>query len=370
MGSIGRCFVRIHYYDKDGNPHNKDSAQIIKTTTDFIQLHTTYTIPADSAKDTIIVYLYLHHIKGKVYGDMAQLEQGTTPSRCNLVDNGDFHYGKTTGFRKTGTSGDGLVNVGEEVRLPIQHGMMVIKTSAPLYKSPDPASAQTGTASKNEHLATAFSMKGTDGKDWYYVKNGSGSWGYVQSGDVLAYLPNGNSTASGVVIPKKTYAVLRSRASHTSTPVEEAIPRGTCVVIRSKTTDADGNSWYRTAMQIDNKRYSGYLPGAEVLRFARNKASGIVKAPGAYYKRPGEADAAGTLAEGTKMGVRGVLYKTGGEKWYGLLKEKDYIFIPESGIELVEKPAVSSLTTTTVTEKVGGLDEHILKLMGEASQDK
>ena len=370
VGSNGRCFVRIHYYDKDGNPHNKDSAQIIKTTTDFIQLHTTYTIPADSAKDTIIVYLYLHHIKGKVYGDMAQLEQGTTPSRCNLVDNGDFHYGKTTGFRKTGTSRDGLVNVGEEVRLPIQHGMMVIKTSAPLYKSPDPASAQTGTASKNEHLATAFSMKGTDGKDWYYVKNGSGSWGYVQSGDVLAYLPNGNSTASGVVIPKKTYAVLRSRASHTSTPVEEAIPRGTCVVIRSKTTDADGNSWYRTAMQIDNKRYSGYLPGAEVLRFARNKASGIVKAPGAYYKRPGEADAAGTLAEGTKMGVRGVLYKTGGEKWYGLLKEKDYIFIPESGIELVEKPAVSSLTTTTVTEKVGGLDEHILKLMGEASQDK
>ena len=35
------------------------------------------------------VYLFSRHIKGSFYGDMAQLEPGGTPNRCNLVDNGD-----------------------------------------------------------------------------------------------------------------------------------------------------------------------------------------------------------------------------------------------------------------------------------------
>lgn len=40
------------------------------------------------------------HAKGVMYGDMAQLETGTSANRCNLIDNGDFHLGTTEGFEK------------------------------------------------------------------------------------------------------------------------------------------------------------------------------------------------------------------------------------------------------------------------------
>lgn len=35
----------------------------------------------------------MYRVKGTVYGDMAQLECGTTANRCNLIDNGDFTLG-------------------------------------------------------------------------------------------------------------------------------------------------------------------------------------------------------------------------------------------------------------------------------------
>lgn len=41
--------------------------------------------------------------------------------------------------------------------------------------------------------------------------------------------------------------------------VEEAIPRGTCAVVRSVKTDTDGKNWFYLGMQIYKKRYTGYM---------------------------------------------------------------------------------------------------------------
>ena len=51
------------------------------------------------------------HAKGVMYGDMAQLETGTSANRCNLIDNGDFHLGTTEGFEKNESNTDGLSEV-------------------------------------------------------------------------------------------------------------------------------------------------------------------------------------------------------------------------------------------------------------------
>lgn len=44
---------------------------------------------------------------------------------------------------------------------------------------------------------------------------------------------------------------MRASASDSGAIVEEVIPRGTSVVIRSITTDSRGQKWYYVAMQID-----------------------------------------------------------------------------------------------------------------------
>ena len=89
--------------DGNGVQIKKDSEYITRTTDGFIHLTTFFTVPADSTSTTLTIYLHLYHVKGTVYGDMAQLETGNTASRCNLVDNGSFHLGTLEGYTKQGT---------------------------------------------------------------------------------------------------------------------------------------------------------------------------------------------------------------------------------------------------------------------------
>ena len=64
--------------------------------------------------------MVMWHAKGVMYGDMAQLETGTSANRCNLIDNGDFHLGTTEGFEKNESNTDGLSEVGIEDNIPIK----------------------------------------------------------------------------------------------------------------------------------------------------------------------------------------------------------------------------------------------------------
>ena len=123
--SDGAVFLRARYQDKDNVWHYEDSEQLKSTTTDFIHLHKTFTLPADIVKTSVRVYLVAMHTICTVYGDMAQLETGSTVSRCNLVDNGDFHLGTTSGFTKTGSFEDGLTSVGTSNIIPVQSAIVL-----------------------------------------------------------------------------------------------------------------------------------------------------------------------------------------------------------------------------------------------------
>lgn len=254
--SDGAVFLRAKYQDKDNVWHYEDSEQLKSTTTDFIHLHKTFTLPADIVKTSVRVYLVAMHTICTVYGDMAQLEIGSTVSRCNLVDNGDFHLGTTSGFTKTGSFEDGLTSVGNSNIIPVQSAIVVSAAKSTVYATPSLNGTKVVEVTKGTHLYALCYEKNED-IYWYKVRTAAGKRGYLHGGHATAYL--GGNTGDHSAVVGVSGAVLRSSASDSGSIVEEAIPRGTCAVVRSVKTDADGKNWLYLGMQIDKKRYTGYM---------------------------------------------------------------------------------------------------------------
>lgn len=254
--SDGAVFLRARYQDKDNVWHYEDSEQLKSTTTDFIHLHKTFTLPADIVKTSVRVYLVAMHTICTVYGDMAQLETGSTVSRCNLVDNGDFHLGTTSGFTKTGSFEDGLTSVGTSNIIPVQSAIVVSAAKSTVYATPSLNGTKVVEVTKGTHLYALCYEKNED-IYWYKVRTAAGKRGYLHGGHATAYL--GGNTGDHSAVVGVSGAVLRSSASDSGSIVEEAIPRGTCAAVRSVKTDVDGKNWLYLGMQIDKKRYTGYM---------------------------------------------------------------------------------------------------------------
>lgn len=254
--SDGAVFLRAKYQDKYNVWHYEDSEQLKSTTTDFIHLHKTFTLPADIVKTSVRVYLVAMHTICTVYGDMAQLETGSTVSRCNLVDNGDFHLGTTSGFTKTGSFEDGLTSVGTSNIIPVQSAIVVSAAKSTVYATPSLNGTKVVEVTKGTHLYALCYEKNED-IYWYKVRTAAGKRGYLHGGHATAYL--GGNTGDHSAVVGVSGAVLRSSASDSGSIVEEAIPRGTCAAVRSVKTDADGKNWLYLGMQIDKKRYTGYM---------------------------------------------------------------------------------------------------------------
>lgn len=254
--SDGAVFLRARYQDKDNVWHYEDSEQLKSTTTDFIHLHKTFTLPADIVKTSVRVYLVAMHTICTVYGDMAQLETGSTVSRCNLVDNGDFHLGTTSGFTKTGSFEDGLTSVGTSNIISVQSAIVVSAAKSTVYATPSLNGTKVVEVTKGTHLYALCYEKNED-IYWYKVRTAAGKRGYLHGGHATAYL--GGNTGDHSAVVGVSGAVLRSSASDSGSIVEEAIPRGTCAAVRSVKTDVDGKNWLYLGMQIDKKRYTGYM---------------------------------------------------------------------------------------------------------------
>lgn len=254
--SDGAVFLRARYQDKDNVWHYEDSEQLKSTTTDFIHLHKTFTLPADIVKTSVRVYLVAMHTICTVYGDMAQLETGSTVSHCNLVDNGDFHLGTTSGFTKTGSFEDGLTSVGTSNIIPVQSAIVVSAAKSTVYATPSLNGTKVVEVTKGTHLYALCYEKNED-IYWYKVRTAAGKRGYLHGGHATAYL--GGNTGDHSAVVGVSGAVLRSSASDSGSIVEEAIPRGTCAAVRSVKTDVDGKNWLYLGMQIDKKRYTGYM---------------------------------------------------------------------------------------------------------------
>lgn len=56
--------------------------------------------------------------------------------------------------------------------------------------------------------------------------------------------------------------------------------------MRSVKTDADGKNWLYLGMQIDKKRYTGYMKEESVIRLCRNYPSGTMSQEDKLYDSP------------------------------------------------------------------------------------
>ena len=209
---------------------NVDSKYLRAVTADFVNLHATFTLPSDAAQTKVRIYLVGYNAVCTAYGDMAQLETGTTVSRCNLVDNGDFHLGNISGFTKTWDFEDKLTTVGATEIIPVQSAIVVSASKSTVYASPSLKAASVTEVTKGTHLYASCYV-GNENINWFKVRTKDGRQGYLHSGHATAYL--GGNTGDHSAVVGVAGAVLRSTASATGKIVEETIPRGTCVVVRA-----------------------------------------------------------------------------------------------------------------------------------------
>lgn len=365
--SNGSVFLRARYQDKDSVWHNVDSEYLRTVTADFVNLHVTFTLPSDAAQTKVRIYLVGYNAVCTAYGDMAQLETGTTVGRCNLVDNGDFHLGNTSGYVKTGDFEDKLTTVGATEIIPVQSAIVVSASKSTVYAKPSLNSASVTEVTKGAHLYASCYI-GNENINWFKVRTKDGKLGYLHSGHATAYL--GGNTGDHSAVVGVVGAVLRSTASAVGKIVEETIPRGTCVAVRATKKDADGNNWLYIGMQIDKKRYTGYIKEESVIRLCRNYPVGTMTQEDKLYDAPSlSGKVLSTYAKGKTVRLRGVLTKAG-VKWYAIQWGGKFCFIPSRYCTLNQEPAVTRLASEKLTDGVGGLENHVYRFMGNPKTDK
>lgn len=364
----GGAILRVRYMDKNGAQQLLDSEVIKKTTADFVHLRRTFTLPADASSDTVKIYMVMWHAIGWMCGDMAQLEVGNTASRCNLVDNGDFHLGTTAGFTKKGKKADGLISLKTATPIPVQSALTVTAATADLYEVPTTTAKVMASVVRGQHLAGKIRLS-AEGSNWYHVKTSAGKMGYIQTSKVVPYLGGTSGLNSAVV--GVSGAILRASASATGTPREESIPKGTCVSLVSHKIDDQNRKWYYLGMQIDKKRYYGYMNADQIIRLCSNRPYGIAMAADNMYTTMSlKGTTAGSVEVGQKVYFRGVVEKNSGEKWYAVQKGKNFVFLPSRYLELQVQPHISKTDQMTVSEPIGGLEPHIYKFVGDPALDK
>lgn len=374
IGENGRCFARIEYHDKDGKNVYAVSEGIRKSTGGFIRQKATFKVPEDAADTKVRVFLYMYRVKGTVYGDMTQLECGTTANRCNLIDNGDFYFGSTQGFTGSGTTlADELTTVGTSVYVPVRYAMMVITDFADVYTTPK-VSAETKITSifKNECVVANAFLKDSSGNLWYYVKTRNGQKGYVRSESLCIYMPGGSASNSACTAVENV--ILRSAPSASAIPVQEGIEKNTCLALRSSVKDSSGNKWYEAGLDIDGKRYYGYISADSVVRLATNTPYGYTYAPVNCYTTPSTVSGLVTLPKDKRIRIRGTVTKNNGEVWYAFMpentEEKKFAYILNTALTISKAPVTDREATAKVNERVPGLDNHIFKFVGDYESEK
>ena len=366
--SGGGAYLRVRYQDKADAWHTSDSEKLTGSSADFVRLKTTFTLPADTNNTTVRFYLLISGALGTVYGDMAQLETGTTASRCNLVDNGDFHLGSTAGYITSGKAEDGLTTVGASNYLPVQMNLLATAASAYLYETPSLSSKKLTSVPKGTHLCAKLYTTG-ENRGWYRARNAAGTEGYFPSTQGVPYLGGSDGENSAVV--GVTGAVLRAAASDSGTVLESAIPRGTCLSLVSTKEDANKQKWYYLGMQIDKKRYYGYMRMESVIRLCINYPYGTMTKDDKLFRTPSlSGTAADTLKSGQAVRIRGVLQQQNGQQWYAVQWGGQFMFLSPRYFKASVQPNYGKRNTITVPEGVGGLESHICKFIGDQLVNK
>ena len=89
----------VAYVDKNYN-WQVLQAKYISEVTDWRREEISFKVPSDAATSDVYAYLSLNASKGTVYYDNAQFEKAASANRYNLIENGDFNYGRFNYWNK------------------------------------------------------------------------------------------------------------------------------------------------------------------------------------------------------------------------------------------------------------------------------
>lgn len=234
----------------------------------------------------------------------------------------------------------------------MQSAIVVSASKSTVYAKPSLNAASVTEVTKGTHLYASCYVT-NESINWFKVRTKDGKQGYLHSGHATAYL--GGNTGDNSAVIGVAGAVLRASASAAGKIVEENIPRGTCAVVRGTKKDTDGNNWFYIGMQIDKKRYTGYIKEESVIRLCRNYPTGTMSQEDKLYDVPSlSGKELSTLTKGKTVRLRGVLTKAG-VKWYAIQWGGKFCFVPSRYCTLNQDPSVGRLASEKLTEGVGGL---------------
>ena len=145
-------------------------------------------------------------------------------------------------------------------------------------------------------------------------------------------------------------------------------------VLRSSVKDSSGNKWYEAGLDIDGKRYYGYISADSVVRLATNTPYGYTYAPVNCYTTPSTVSGLVTLPKDKRIRIRGTVTKNNGEVWYAFMpentEEKKFAYILNTALTISKAPVTDREATAKVNERVPGLDNHIFKFVGDYESEK
>ena len=223
---------------------------------------------------------------------------------------------------------------------------------------------------KFTHVSVLGRRNDSSGTMWYQVKVKDGRIGYIRAASTVSFAAGGDGIREGIVAVAG--AIVRASYSDNAQPVLEALNRGTRVGICDTKTDANGKKWVRIGVSSGtSERHIGYVPEESVMYVAMNYASAKVKTAGNLRLEPKpSAASAGAKAAGDGLVLRGVVFRNDGSTWYGVQVGQQMAYYPLTRLNVTTEVRYDSIKTTSVKEKITGLDTHIYKIQGYPEKDK
>ena len=353
----------------------------VKGKMDWTRIQMSFTAPAaEEGADSVTVKVYARsmYMKGNLWLDAFQLEEGEAASRFNLLVNNNFANG-LYGFKKAGGAGDedSVITVtgnGQDIRL----AATITKSGSALYRYADSSGNKLMDLPVNTKafvLGAGYDKAGTR----YYLLNGT------KDGKTFeGYTQMGNVSLSG----RGAYAVVKARAADGSLNVRTGpgtsytslvqISEGTSLIITGAGKDSSGKKWYLCSFTKSGKDYTGYIAAEYVTVTYYANSEGKAKAAASVKKGPGSSYAQTiALAADAAFTVSGETVLADGTRWLyisgtkGTTEYKGHL--PASSVTITKKGDIKYVYVPPQTWRPASgstLGDQVLRINGNEKDNK
>ena len=369
-GSDGTgVYLRVAYPVGGGAFQQAYSHFVRCTTADFIRLYCVFRVPLEAPSDVVSLCFCMNNVTGTAYADMAQLEKSSTPSRCNLIDNGSFSDGSTEGFDPGGAPEDGICAQGETVYIPVRKSL-VTKTACTIRETVDSSSSAVASVAAGGCLCSLGEVRASDNTLWHKVQDTVGHKGYLQDSLCMPFLAGSRASMNGVI--SHDDVTLYSSPSDSNSIIQEDIQKGHRVAIKSIVTGPGSGKWFYCGILVSTNIYYGYLKAQDVVRLASNDMSGQVTVSGgapAYFIPSPYSYVVRNIPYGTSVSLRGYVETPSGV-YYAVLSGQNITFLREDDITIGTEAMVTPVHAAATPDQPGGFPRYLYHFTGDPAMDK